>query len=71
MDYEKYEYVELTQQGEKIGFEMHRRHEVLRKFLVEILKIDHQTADDEACKNGTCLEHLYPGAIHIIYVIHL
>jgi DtxR family Mn-dependent transcriptional regulator len=53
VDYEKYEYVELTPKGRAVGVEMHRRHETLRRFLTDILKIDRQTADNEACK----LEH--------------
>jgi len=48
--YEKYEYVELTKEGAVIGREMRRRHEILRHFLTDILKIDFQTADEEACK---------------------
>jgi len=48
--YEKYEYIELTKTGERVGKEMRRRHEVLNKFLTEILKIDPRSADEEACK---------------------
>jgi DtxR family transcriptional regulator, Mn-dependent transcriptional regulator len=48
--YEKYEYVELTDEGSGVGQEMHRRHGVLRKFLTDILKIDPVTADEEACR---------------------
>jgi DtxR family transcriptional regulator, Mn-dependent transcriptional regulator len=50
VNYEKYEYVELTDSGAGVGREMHRRHEVLFRFLTDILKIDHKTADGEACK---------------------
>lgn len=50
VDYEKYEYVELTKDGEKIGREMRRRHLILLKFLTEILNIEFKTADEEACK---------------------
>lgn len=50
VNYEKYEFVELTREGKKIGREMRRRHDVLLKFLTEVLKIDYDTADDEACK---------------------
>jgi DtxR family transcriptional regulator, Mn-dependent transcriptional regulator len=48
--YEKYEYVELTNDGADVGREMRRRHGILKKFLTDILKIDGETADDEACK---------------------
>ena len=48
--YEKYEYVELTADGARVGGEMRRRHQILFQFLTDILKIDVQTADEEACK---------------------
>ncbi len=48
--YEKYEYVELTVEGSDVGREMHRRHEILFQFLTEILKIETDVADEEACK---------------------
>ena len=50
VDYEKYEYVELTREGRIIGKDMHHRHEVLLKFLTEILNVDYNIADKEACK---------------------
>ncbi|MBN2124780.1 MAG: metal-dependent transcriptional regulator [Deltaproteobacteria bacterium] len=50
VNYEKYEYVELTKDGADVGREIRRRHGVLLKFLTEILNIDFQTADEEACK---------------------
>lgn len=48
--YEKYEYIELTKSGTRVGKEMRRRHEVLNQFLTEILKVDTKVADEEACK---------------------
>lgn len=50
VNYEKYEYVELTKNGADVGKEMRRRHETLYRFLTDILKIDAAVADDEACK---------------------
>jgi DtxR family transcriptional regulator, Mn-dependent transcriptional regulator len=50
VNYEKYEYVELTQDGSDVGKEMRRRHEVLLKFLTEILEVKFDIADAEACK---------------------
>lgn len=50
VDYEKYEYVALTKDGSDVGKEIRRRHEVLLKFLTEILEIEFQIADQEACK---------------------
>lgn len=48
--YEKYEYIELTKNGAKIGKEMRRRHGILNEFLTTILKINPVDADEEACK---------------------
>lgn len=48
--YEKYEYVELTKAGRGVGGEMRRRHNILRRFMTEVLKIDFAIADDDACK---------------------
>ena len=50
IDYEKYEYIELTDEGADIGREIHRRHRVLRGFLTDILNINPETADEEACR---------------------
>lgn len=50
VNYEKYEYVELTEQGENIGKEMRYRHNVIYEFLAKTLEIDLKTADMEACK---------------------
>ena len=50
VQYRKYEYVDLTTGGKRVGKEMRRRHGLLASFLTQILKIDPATADDEACK---------------------
>jgi DtxR family transcriptional regulator, Mn-dependent transcriptional regulator len=50
VNYERYEYVELTKRGIVIGREMRRKHDALRQFLTDILKVDDETADVEACK---------------------
>ena len=54
VNYAKYEYVELTGTGLDIGREMRRRHQLLRKFLTDILRIDFEIADQEACE----MEHV-------------
>lgn len=56
--YEKYEYVELTPEGSAVGGEMHRRHKLLLTFLTDILKVDYETANEEACK----MEHALSAA---------
>ncbi len=50
VNYEKYEYIALTESGAGVGREMHRRHRMLFQFLSSILKIEKKTADAEACK---------------------
>ncbi len=50
IDYEKHEYLELTDKGLEIGREIEKRHTAIRNFLTEILKLDTVTADEEACK---------------------
>jgi len=57
IDYEKYEYLELTEKGAVAAGEVDRKHHVLRKFLTDILKIDHEKADKEACR----MEHAVTG----------
>lgn len=58
VNYEKYEYVDLTKEGSDVGKEMRRRHGILLRFLTEVLKIDFETADEEACK----MEHTLSGS---------
>jgi len=48
--HEKYEYVELTEDGIKIADEIKRRHNLISKFLTHILKIDPEIAEKDACK---------------------
>jgi len=50
IDYEKYEYLELTVKGSDVGQEIDRRHQIFRRFLTDILKIDYAQADEDACK---------------------
>jgi DtxR family Mn-dependent transcriptional regulator len=54
IDYEKYEYLELTEKGSAVGQEIDRRHGIFRSFLTDILKIDYDQADEDACR----MEHV-------------
>lgn len=58
VNYQKYEYVDLTRAGTKVGREMRRRHEVLFRFLTDILKVSPKKANEEACK----MEHTLSAA---------
>ena len=50
IDYEKHEYLELTEEGLKVGREIERRHNAIKSLLTDILKLDPVIADEEACK---------------------
>ncbi|HHX87661.1 MAG TPA: metal-dependent transcriptional regulator [Firmicutes bacterium] len=41
--------VELTKKGRKCALVVRRRHEVLKSFLMEVLGLNHQVAERDAC----------------------
>jgi len=47
--YEKYDFIRLTKDGEKIGKSIYKRHTILFKFLNGILGVNKKTASREAC----------------------
>ena len=49
VNHEKYEYVELTDQGMIIAQGVRRRHDAVLKFLTEVLDVDPKTAEEDAC----------------------
>lgn len=59
INYEKYEYVELTDRGADIGKKMRRKHRAIRAFLTDFLRVDFETADEEACQ----VEHALSSSI--------
>ena len=48
--HQKYGYVELTTLGEKLAKNVKKRHDMLKKFLIEILGIDPKIAAQDACR---------------------
>ena len=52
--YRKYEYIELEDAGVSFAREVCRRHDILLRFLADILAVEKKTAAEEACK----IEHL-------------
>lgn len=71
INYEPYSYITLTPQGKRIARDVARRHTVLKDFLADILRIDPQAADENACRmehaiDSTVLERL----IRFIEYIH-
>ena len=49
VNYEPYRHVTLTPEGVEIARGTVRRHDVLKKFLVDVLGLPDETADREAC----------------------
>lgn len=58
INHEKYEYVELSLKGEKVAREVALHHKIIFNFLTDILQIDPQIADEDACK----MEHAVSSA---------
>jgi len=56
VNYERYSYLTLTAAGEKIAQEIGERHKTFYSFLTEVLKLDHNTAELDACRleHATC-----------------
>lgn len=53
-EHDKYRHINLTPEGEKIASGLDRKHELIRKFFTNVLGVDHQTADSDACE----IEHV-------------
>lgn len=51
-------FLRLTQAGERLAREVHHRHSVLLRFLCDVLAVDAETAEQEAC----LLEHDVSGS---------
>jgi len=49
VNYRPYEYVTLTTEGVHIARGMIRRHDILKRFLVEILRLPDEVAERDAC----------------------
>jgi DtxR family Mn-dependent transcriptional regulator len=52
--YERYGRIKLTKAGKKAAKEVFRRHEILRRFLIGVLGMDTETAEEDACR----MEHV-------------
>ncbi|MCP4650827.1 MAG: metal-dependent transcriptional regulator [PVC group bacterium] len=58
--HERYSYVELTEEGERVAQNVQKRHNMLISFLVDVLKVDEQTAAKDACR----MEHAISPQTH-------
>jgi Mn-dependent DtxR family transcriptional regulator len=50
----RYQHIRLTESGEKMAKIVMRKHEVIRRFFSEMLNLDDETADADAC----AIEHI-------------
>ncbi len=50
IDHKRYESIELTPKGLKVGSEVDQRHRAISAFLTDILLIEHDQADQDACR---------------------
>ena len=54
LQHERYGSIELTTEGRRVADDVIRRHEIMRRFLTEILGIDRERAEEDACR----MEHV-------------
>jgi len=57
--YEPYQYVTMTDEGERLGRMLLRRHRVLKQFLMEVLGVPEKQAETVGCK----MEHVIKGNV--------
>jgi DtxR family transcriptional regulator, Mn-dependent transcriptional regulator len=50
INYQPYSFITLTAKGNKVAKDITRRHGVIKDFLLKVLQIDPETAEDTACK---------------------
>jgi len=50
VNYDRYQFITLTDEGRQVARELARNHEVLRDFLVRVLHIPAQEAEENACR---------------------
>jgi DtxR family transcriptional regulator, Mn-dependent transcriptional regulator len=55
--YEPYSFITLTPSGKRIALEIARKHRVLKDFLLNVLSIDSEIAEETACR----MEHAIDG----------
>ncbi len=50
VNYAPYEVITLTKAGQQIALDVIRRHEILERFLSQVLGLPHEEADENACR---------------------
>ena len=59
INYAPYSFITLTPRGTAVAREISRRHQVIRNFLTEVLRIPPETAETTACR----MEHVVEGMV--------
>lgn len=59
VNYTPYDVITLTDSGEQIALDVVRRHEVMRRFLSQVLGLGEKDADEGACR----MEHAISGSV--------
>jgi len=59
VNYSAYEAATLTPEGRRLAEDVIRRHEIVRKFFIEVLALDDEVADANACR----MEHVLDAAV--------
>jgi len=54
VEHEKYGHIKLTPEGDRVARDVIYRHEALTRFFAQALGINHETAEEDACK----IEHV-------------
>lgn len=57
VEHQKYGKLDLTDKGLKYAKEVRMHHEILVEFLENVVGVDKETAEDEACKLEHCLSN--------------
>ncbi len=59
INYAPYDLITLTERGRRVAREVVSRHQVLRRFFIEVLDVEAETAEKAACR----MEHSLPAGI--------
>jgi len=72
VEHEHYGYIELTPEGEKEAVRIYEKHVVLLRFLTEILMVNKDTAEKDACLIEHCIsEETFGKIIQLIRLLEL
>ncbi len=50
VEQEKYRQLEITEEGRKIAIGVRKRHNIIKRFLSDVLKVGDEVADRDACE---------------------